>query len=573
MAIIATGSKTIIDLSDGKSLSAYLGSNQPRVQISDVNAGTYTPDWTTAAGTLVITPVVYANQTAIDLSDSNLTITWKRKTGSGSEAALEASETVSGNILTVTANKLTTASGNVLTYIAYVTYKDPETTLPINAAAQIDFALVTTGEHAKTAWISGEQVFKYDADGNVTPTQITLTANLQNVTMSKWQYKNDKGVWTDYPTTADNASINGTTLIIKPTHAVFVDTSAAIRVVTSDANIGDSTSLYKVSDGSAGTAGKDASVVFLTNENMTFAGNANGQVSATTKQCNVVAYKGTTKVTPDVGDITDVPTDTGMTITRGSVTNNEIPLTIIVSANATLGGSGQQQGTISVPITDPVNTTLKIQWSKVNTGATGQSGKSAVIFALYAPDGEVFVNQQGELTIMTQAYVGSTEITSDATYEWAVYSSGNYVTLAGETQSSLKVLGSDVNGIATYRCTMTYEDTKYTDIITLTDKTDNFQATIESTGGDIFKNTQGNSTLTCRLFQNGTEVDADGSLYVYTWYRMDKDGNPADKNASGEGVPFTATGITNPAKSISITGDHVDVKTTFICNVTKKTEG
>lgn len=557
MAIIATGSKTIIDLSDGKSLSAYLGSNQPRVQINDVNAGTYTPDWATAAGKLVITPVVYANQTAIDLSDSNLTITWKRKTGSGSEAALESSETVSGNILTVTANKLTTASGNVLTYIAYVTYKDPETTLPINAAAQIDFALVTTGEHAKTAWISGEQVFKYDADGNVTPTQITLTANLQNVTMSKWQYKNDKDVWTDYPTTADNASINGTTLIIKPTHAVFVGTSAAIRIVTSDANIGDSTSLYKVSDGtdgSAGAAGKDASVAFLTNENMTFAGNANGQVSAITKQCNVVAYKGTTKVTPSVGDITGAPT--GMTITKGSATNNEIPLTITISANATLGGSGQQQGTISVPITDPVNTTLKIQWSKVNTGATGQNGKSAVIFALYAPDGEVFVNQKGTLTIETQAYIGSTKITSGATYAWAVYSSGKWTTLTGETGSSLDVDGASVSGIATYRCTMTYDGQTYTDVITLTDKTDNYQATIESTGGDIFKNTVGSSTLTCRLFQNGTEVDTAGTEHTYKWYRMDKDGNALDGGA-----------VFKTGKSIDVDGDDVDVKTTFICEV------
>lgn len=557
MAIIATGSKTIIDLSDGKSLSAYLGSNQPRVQINDVNAGTYTPDWATAAGKLVITPVVYANQTAIDLSDSNLTITWKRKTGSGSEAALESSETVSGNILTVTANKLTTASGNVLTYIAYVTYKDPETTLPINAAAQIDFALVTTGEHAKTAWISGEQVFKYDAAGNVTPTQITLTANLQNVTMSKWQYKNDKDVWTDYPTTADNASINGTTLIIKPTHAVFVGTSAAIRIVTSDANIGDSTSLYKVSDGtdgSAGAAGKDASVVFLTNENMTFAGNANGQVSAITKQCNVVAYKGTTKVTPSVGDITGAPT--GMTITKGSATNNEIPLTITISANATLGGSGQQQGTISVPITDPVNTTLKIQWSKVNTGATGQNGKSAVIFALYAPDGEVFVNQKGTLTIETQAYIGSTKITSGATYAWAAYSSGKWTTLTGETGSSLDVDGASVSGIATYRCTMTYDGQTYTDVITLTDKTDNYQATIESTGGDIFKNTVGSSTLTCRLFQNGTEVDTAGTEHTYKWYRMDKDGNALDGGA-----------VFKTGKSIDVDGDDVDVKTTFICEV------
>ena len=58
MAIIATGSKTIIDLSDGKSLSVYLGANQPRTQINDVNANTYSPDWTTTAGKLTITPVV-----------------------------------------------------------------------------------------------------------------------------------------------------------------------------------------------------------------------------------------------------------------------------------------------------------------------------------------------------------------------------------------------------------------------------------------------------------------------------------------------------------------------------------
>ena len=54
MAIIATGSKTIIDLSDGKSLSVYLGANQPRTQINDVNANTYSPDWTTTAGKLSI---------------------------------------------------------------------------------------------------------------------------------------------------------------------------------------------------------------------------------------------------------------------------------------------------------------------------------------------------------------------------------------------------------------------------------------------------------------------------------------------------------------------------------------
>lgn len=140
------------------------------------------------------------------------------KEGTGSETALTTCETVSGNILTVSQNKL--ASG-LLTYIAYVAYADPDTGLTINATADISFALISTGENAKSAWISGEQVFKYDKDANVSPAQITLTANLQNVTMRKWQYKNSSGTWMDYPTTSDNASITGTTLIVKPTHSMW----------------------------------------------------------------------------------------------------------------------------------------------------------------------------------------------------------------------------------------------------------------------------------------------------------------------------------------------------------------
>ena len=155
MAIIATGSKTIIDLSDGKSLSVYLGANQPRTQIHDVNGDTYSPNWTTTAGKLVITPVVYANQTAIALNNNALTITWKRKEGSGSETALATGETVSGNVLTVNQNKLASITSGLLTYIAYVAYADPDTGLTINATGDISFALISTGENAKRAWISG----------------------------------------------------------------------------------------------------------------------------------------------------------------------------------------------------------------------------------------------------------------------------------------------------------------------------------------------------------------------------------------------------------------------------------
>ena len=611
MAIIATGSKTIIDLSDGKSLSCYLGANQPRTQIHDVNGNTYNPNWTTTAGKLVITPVVYANQTAIALNNNALTITWKRKEGSGSETALTTGETVSGNILTVSQNKLASITSGLLTYIAYVSYADPDTGLTINATADISFALISTGENAKSAWISGEQVFKYTSAGAVSPAQITLTANLQNVTMGKWQYKNSSGTWTDYPTTADNANITSPTLVVKPTHAIWVGETATLRITTSDASIGDTTSIYKVQDGSPGGQGTDASIVFLTNENITYAGTKDGKVAANTKTCNVVAYTGTTKVTPTVGTPTGMPT--GMTITVGTAVNDEVPLTITVAANSTLGAAGQLNGVVSVPVTSPVETTLQIQWSKVNTGATGAG---TYVLTLYAPGGTVFTNglanDTDEITINAQYFYGTTDYTANtkAQFLWQKYESGEWVTVKAEATgangNTLTVHAADVVGSASYRCRARYNSGSVYcyDTITIIDKTDNYQADIDSTAGDVFKNTVGQTCLICRLWQNGAEVDplksttysatapsspAAGDFYykiasnspttalmrysgsawvdvtddadykhekTYTWYRRDKDGNPMDSGAA------FATG-----KVIYVDGDDVTVKTVFVCEV------
>ena len=606
MAALATGQISIVDLADGKSLSCYINSNQPRIQVQEVNAGTFSPDWSISAGNVVLTPVVYADQAQIPLTQSGLAIDWKRREGSASETALTSGESVVSGILTVSQNQMASISAGTLTYTAYVTYTDPDTEEAISVSATIDFALVKTGQNAKNCWISGEQVFKY-ASGSPTPNpaSITLTANIQNVTFSKWQYKNSSGTWADYPTGDGNTVITTTTLVVKPGHAVWVSDVATIRAITSDAGIGDATSVYKVADGAAGAGGSNgasASVAMLTNENITFAGNTSGQVSATSVVCSVVAYTGTTKVTPTVGSITGAPT--GMTIAVGGAVNNEISITLTIAANATLGGAGPQQGTLSVPVTSPISTTLSITWSKVNTGATGAAGANAVVFSVYAPNGAVFQNQSGTLTLATAAYDGATAISSGATYVWKKYTAGSWAMISGQTASTLSVSGSDVVGIQAYQCAMTYGGKTYTDTITLTDKTDNYQAAIESTGGSVFKNTVGASCLICRLWQNGAETDAlksvtfsatapsspatgdfyykitpstpqvalmrySGSAWVdvtadasykhtrtYAWYRRDKDGNALDGGAS------FGTG-----KVIYIDGDDVTVKTTFTCEV------
>ena len=547
--------------------------------------------------------MIYANQTAIALTDSAITITWKRREGSAAETALTSGETVSGNVLTISANKLAGVSSGLLTYIAYISYLDPDNGLTTNATADISFALVKTGENAKSAWISGAQVFKYDADGAVSPAQITLTANVQNVVLSKWQYKNASDVWQDYPTTGDNATITGTSLIVKPTHGIWVGDCATLRIVTNDANISDVISIYKVSDGAAGStgeAGQPASIAFLSNENIVFTAKSTGQARGDSVVCNVVAYTGTRKVTPTVGEIAGMPT--GMTVSKGDVADNEIPLTITVEANATLGGTAQQSGLLAVPVTSPVSTTLYINWSKINAGANGAAGTNAIVFSLYAPLGTVFTNGSGTLQLQTVAYDGAIPITSNATFTWAKYSGGTWQTISGATTDSLSVDGADVVGQASYRCRMIYKARNYQDVITLIDKTDNYQLDIDSTAGEIFKNATGETMLIARLWQNGAEVDAlksttysvtapsspaAGSLYYkitkstpqtalmrysgtawedvttnaaykheknYVWYRRDKNGEPM-----ANGAAF-ATG-----KVIFIDGDDVDGKTIFVC--------
>ena len=148
-------------------------------------------------------------------------------------------------------------------------------------------------------------------------------------------------------------------------------------------------------------------------------------------------------------------------------------------------------------------------------------------------------------------------IENGASYMWGRYEAGEWKELEGETSSSLTVAGSEVPGMATFCCMMSYKDSLYPDFITLIDKTDNYQVEIISTGGDIFKNTVGTTQLLCVVYQNGQMVDEDGTEFTYLWGRFGADGEMLDEE-------YFATG-----KIIQVDGSHVDGKTTFICEVTK----
>ena len=596
MAIKASGQITIVDLSDSRQLSVYLTSNLPKTQILDQDSNTFSPNWTSS--NLKITPNIFLNQTAIALGSTGLSVSYKRRDGSGAESSLATGESVSGGILTVNQNKLSTSSSGLITYICYISYIDPQTEQTIYTQTDISFSLVKNATSARLAVISGEQVFKYNGSSSlVGPSSITLNGEIQGVTQIKWKYKNSSGNFVDYPTTTDNASITSSVLIVKPTHDIFVNNVATIKLTTEDTDIYDIISISKLYDGAAGSTGAGGLSVVVGNESQILVANADTNhtiTSATTITIPITAYKGTSITSCTLTTPTGLPS--GMTASQ-STSNNVITLTLSVAAGATLGA--KDNGTITLAITSNGQTVNKIfSWAKAVKGNTGATGQSAVVFTVFAPNGTVFINQSGTLTLDTQAYDGSTKITSGATYKWEKYASGSWSQVG--TSSNLSVSGSSVANIATYRCTMTYKSKTYQDVITLEDKSDSMVASIMSTGGDVFKNGKGDTILICKLFANGNETDGllsnyintvapsnptSGQLwykvdksaktvtlmkysgsawatatekqdYTYNWYRMDYNGNALDNGA-----------VFKSGKVIYVSDAEVDTKTTFICEV------
>ena len=601
--VLTSSQQTFVDITDQRKLSAYITSNLPKTQSENPNVlpHTYVPSW--AETHLVLTPVLFLDQTNLELDAAGVTITWKRKDGTGAEAFLAAGESVAGGILTVSKDNLAASSSGMLTYLCYVSYYDSETRNTVNISSDITFTLVRNAENAKLCLVNADTyVFKYNTSSAlVGATQATLTAQVQGVSISKWQYKDSSGAWADYPTTQDNSSITGGTLVVKPTHAVFFNNVAQIKLATDDPDVYDTVSLTKIYDGAkgdpgaAGGDGQGGLSVILGNEAQTVACNANGNVAAElTVTIPFTAYLGIEQVacTCTVGTL---PSGVTVKSNTAATTSKSGSVVLVFAANATLGGASVLNGTIDLTFTVSGKSVVKkFAWTK---SSKGSNGVNAVVFSIYAPNGTVVQNQSGSLTLATSAYSGATPI-STATYQWAKYEDGKWVNISNATASTLTVAGADIVNIQSYRCTMTYGRQQYTDVITVEDKSDPYVSEMLSIGGFTVKNNLGGVVPYVIVRTNRQEVDpllgsisetapsspASGAFWykvdhtaktvtlmkyneetwaaatekqelTYTWYMQDKD---------GQSVEYEKTG-----KVIYLSAEDIDSLVTLQCDVSK----
>lgn len=205
------------------------------------------------------------------------------------------------------------------------------------------------------------------------------------------------------------------------------------------------------------------------------------------------------------------------------------------------------------------------------------NGSGITDLLVMTPNGNIFKNGQTDsLTATAQLWRGSAVDTTNVTYQWyqmdssvdtdqgggigwkkLANASGQF---SGVTTSTLTIYAGQVDSSAVFKCvakdtdsaSATYNQT-FSDTASFVDLSDPIQVIIESTGGDAFKNGEGSTVLTARVYQAGEEIDTAGEG-TYTWSKYDKD---------GQKVPsFNKSG-----KTLSVGSSDVDVKGTFICVV------
>lgn len=595
MATVLTSSQqTFVDITDQRKLSAYITSNLPKTQSEDPNVlpHTYAPSWATT--NLKLTPVIFLDQTNVALDASGLTITWKRKDGTSAESSLASGESVSKGVLTVNKNMLASSSSGMITYICYISYYDSETKNTVNISADITYTLVKNAENARLAYVTADTyVFKYNTSSTlVGASQATLSAQIQGVTISKWQYKNSSGAWTDYPTTSDNSNITSGTLVVKPTHNVFVNNVAQIKLLTDDTDVYDTVTITKIYDGAKGEQGASGSAgtgglsVIIGNEAQTIACTSAGAVAS--ELTITIPFTGYVGITQTACSCAVGTLPTGITVKTNTAATASAAGTLVltVASGSTLGGSSVLNGTIDLTFTISGKTVVKkFGWTKSIKGSSGSNGKNAVVFSVYAPNGTIVLNQSGSLTLATSAYSGTIAITT-ATYQWAKYVNGNWTNISNATSSTYTVSGADIVNIQSYRCTMRYDGEYFMDVITVEDKSDPYVSEMLSIGGFTVKNNLGGVVPYVIVRTNQKEVDPllgpisetapsspssgdywykidhtnktvtlmdyggsswneapDEQSLTYTWHMQDKDGNSVIFGKTGKVIYLSAADI------------------------------
>lgn len=242
--------------------------------------------------------------------------------------------------------------------------------------------------------------------------------------------------------------------------------------------------------------------------------------------------------------------------------------------------------------TDP-DTSLPITFNASIDLTLVQLAKASVIAMVSAPNGDFFRNntpaslkvtadvyKDGSLSSGSRKFkwfVADSSVTtsqdSDAGVGWkkvtaTTGSTGATANVGFDTATTLQgiltVYPDAVVNAQTFMVVITDNDggtsgTKIKQYITLKDMDDPIMTVVDSTNGTVFKNGNGSTVLTARLFQNGVEIDTTGTIYKYKWYKWEN--STMSPNFGGTGIAYKS------GKTLTVGGADVNVLGNFKCEV------
>ena len=484
MATTSYGSITIVDITDVGEFSVYPQANKAQTQIYNPDASgntAYTPNWAESNNPLVITPVAF--YAGINKTSASR-YTWKKYIN-GAEVQFTSGEVVADTArhesLTINTNVLT-VNNAIVTYEVTAYFTPPNFgTEELEATGRIDFSLISRGSSAKTVKIMGDNIFAYDATGNLKragASPILLTATYSNVTTVGWKYKTGS-TWTSYPATGPGGEQNITTgspstLKVFENQqvsgaSIFTGDSLTVKfeAVDIDGNeVSDIFTITKLRDGGM------IATATLTNDDQMIPANKDGSTTpgafgdATTTKITIYDKNGNEDT--NNWDIT-ISKTTGLTYQKSKngtdwfaegITGTDYTYVKVTDMTAAV-----DTGNITFSCTNKTDNTQHIekQFSLVKVKA-GKDGEDPIVYDIVADVVAVNKNEAGAYS-PTQVVFTAKQTTGNTTIDWAngfirVFADNSVVNTSDNARSSVTYTFSG-NSIQVFRGVL-YEDNSFT---------------------------------------------------------------------------------------------------------------
>lgn len=574
MAIVASGQITLIDLNDSKQLVSYIGASQAKTVIHDPNNNTYIPNYATT--NQVLTPQLFIAGTATDLANQAKSVKWFYQVNSaGNPTEITASNTDyllgTGAVKTLTIRSNVMQPNRTMTYICEMVFTDASTGFDVMTKSEIEIVKVTNGQKGQDG--KGSAVALLTNDSHVIPTD--SSGNNGNYTGADTTIIVYEGVddtsssWT--ATATPSSGVEGSLSGRKYTVTNMTTDTGYVDITVSRSGYDSITKRFTLSKNKKGADGLTPTAYWLVASAPAIAKSIEGAFTPASITVTAKSQTGTDSPTNYSGRFRISESTDGATFTeKYTSSSNQATYTYPASGNLP-----SNLKAIKVELFLAGGTTNLLDEEIIPVVEDGVIGEDAVVATVWTPDGNTIKNSDGNLRATVRVYKGTTEVTGTA-FKWYIQDPSATTSSGGDSDSgngwrrltstyNADVIGYDtatitippsaIASVESFLCVVTYGGKKYKDVCTVMDVTDPIVVTI--VGMNTFKNGQGSTELTARLYRNGEEIDTGGTGYNYAWSLYNQDNQKV-------------TGFAKTGKTITVNASDVDVRANLICEISKK---